>query len=120
MDSSAPPMWALPEVFECLEAGEASVLLDDLVEAFRSDTASRLATLRIAIAAGDLARVRAEVHSIKGSARQMGAEALAAACLEIETAIAHSAALPLPGRIDHLEVCFSTACSAMSTYAGSL
>src|SRR5262245_13757668 len=123
MDSSspsAPPFWALPEVFECLEAGEAATMLGDLVEAFRSDTARRLSNLRNAIATADLSRVRAEAHSIKGSARQMGAEALAVACQEIESGVNQSAILPPAARIDHLEVCFANACNAMSEYAGGI
>ena len=64
-------MWHLPEtLMEFEEAGECSVVLE-LIDSFQTDTASRLERLHNAVARFDAATVKAEAHSVRGSARQM-------------------------------------------------
>lgn len=110
-----PPVWTLPDIFQCLEESDAGDSLVELVESFRSDSDSRLARLREALHTGDLERACAEAHSLKGSAHQMGAEALAAECLAIEREIAGSQA-PTASRIDRFQDCLTAACDAMRVH----
>jgi HPt (histidine-containing phosphotransfer) domain-containing protein len=73
-------MWHLPETLrESEEAGDNSIVLE-LIDSFQNDTASRCERLQGAVARCDAARVKAEAHSMPGSARQMGAETLADLC----------------------------------------
>jgi HPt (histidine-containing phosphotransfer) domain-containing protein len=114
---STAEVWSLPEIFEGMEPDEASSMLRELLEAYRTDTAARLDKLRSAAAAGDLATVRAEAHSVKGSSRQVGAEALAAACQEIELGVRSMSSEWLAERTGRLHEHFSSAVRAMTSYA---
>jgi histidine phosphotransfer protein HptB len=60
-------------------------MVAEILKDFRADGAVRVARLRNAVARGDPAAVREEAHSIKGSAAQMGAAELAAACQILES-----------------------------------
>ena len=60
-------------------ASDDSALIADLIEVFSTDT-----DVRIALAASNLLNVRAEAHAVKGGARQVGADAEAQACEELE------------------------------------
>jgi histidine phosphotransfer protein HptB len=111
------PAWVLPELFEGMEPAETASILAELIESYRTDTAQRLSKLRSAAARGDLATVRAEAHSIKGSSRQLGAEALATACQEIELEILRMPPDLLAERLSRLEDHYLSACSAMASYA---
>ena len=57
----------------------------ELVDAFLDHLATTLPLVVSAAAAGDLAKVAKEVHSIKGSSRQIGIEVTSAICQQIET-----------------------------------
>jgi HPt (histidine-containing phosphotransfer) domain-containing protein len=77
-------MWDLPETLrEIEEAGDETFMLE-LIASFQNDTARRFERLHAAIARLDAATVKAEAHAIRGSARQMGAEALADSCQKVE------------------------------------
>ncbi len=78
------PPWVVPEALEHLARTGAADLVAELLDDFRTDVAARLERLRGALATGDAATVKMEVHSIKGSAAQMGAGDLAAACRKLE------------------------------------
>ena len=78
------PPWVLPEALEHLARTGATDLVAELLDDFRTDVAARLERLRGALATGDAATMKMEVHSIKGSAAQMGAEDLAGACRKME------------------------------------
>ena len=54
--------------------------------AFQNDVAERAATIRKSLAADDLKRYQVEVHSIKGSARIIGADALSSLAEQLEYA----------------------------------
>ena len=77
--------WVLPEALEELVRGGNADLIPEIFSEFRTDVGSRLARLREAVARNDGATLRDEVHSIKGSAAQMGATDLAVACLQLES-----------------------------------
>lgn len=84
MASETAASWTLPESLqELAECGEKEMVAEVLT-LFRSDTVSRIQVLRTAVEAGDRVLTRAQAHSLKGSAVQVGAMALAEACRELE------------------------------------
>ncbi|MGO9257738.1 MAG: Hpt domain-containing protein [Bryobacteraceae bacterium] len=78
------PGWALPEALEYLAQSGAANLVTEIMDDFRTDVAARLLKLRQAVADNYGPGIKIEAHSIKGSAAQMGASDLAAACLKLE------------------------------------
>jgi HPt (histidine-containing phosphotransfer) domain-containing protein len=107
--------WAPPQLLCDLETG-ASGFVAEMIADFTTDTANRLQHLRRAAADADLSGVRAEVHAIRGSAREMGADALVRLCLEIERK-AHDPAEPnISDCVRELEACFGEVSRAMARY----
>lgn len=82
--------WSPPDSLRDLAQRGFANLVSEILDDFRTDVAARLVKLRQAVIARDITIARNEVHSIKGSAAQMGADALAEACrvLEVEAASA--------------------------------
>ena len=75
MGFEAEAAWALPDALQQLaECGEQDIVTE-ILSLFQSDTDSRLRLLRGAVERGDRSRARAEGHSLKGSAVQVGAHA---------------------------------------------
>jgi histidine phosphotransfer protein HptB len=118
MDGSKT-MWHLPETLrEFEEAGDDSIVLE-LINSFQNDTASRCGSLHAAVARLDAATVKAEAHSMRGSARQMGAEALADLCQIIEAGALKMNWPELEGQVDQADECFAEVRSAMSEYVSA-
>ena len=111
--------WTLPEIVEGLAPGEVAALLAELLPAFRTDTAGRLQLLDVAIASGDREVFRSQVHSIKGSAGQIGAQAIAAYCRAIEPTVAHVPVGQLEAYAGELQELFSEACRDMAAHSGA-
>jgi len=61
-------------------------MLTELIAMFVSDSVVRLDRLSAACTAGDFRIIRAQAHSVKGSALQMGAPGLASFCAALELA----------------------------------
>ena len=78
-------------------------LLHRLQESFARDTPMRLAALRAAVAAGDAEATAFNVHTLKGSAANLGARQVVAACLRLEAAPQESAAAELEPLLQELE-----------------
>jgi len=78
-------------ILEAFSGDEESIA--ELIDAFRTDTESRLRRIRAALAIADVAGIRREAHAIRGSAGQICAETLAEVCMQVEMA---SASTPLP------------------------
>jgi HPt (histidine-containing phosphotransfer) domain-containing protein len=77
-------VWVLPAALRQLEeCGEAD-LVEELIAIFQTDTAERLALLGRAVEMADYATTRAEAHTIKGSALQVGAVRVADVCRQME------------------------------------
>jgi HPt (histidine-containing phosphotransfer) domain-containing protein len=110
--------WILPEALQQLAiAGEQDIVVEVLT-LFRSDTDSRVRTLRAAAESGDRKKVRAEAHSLKGSAIQVGANALGESCREMElTAETRPELLSL---VAEIEARFETVAKAMSLEYGTV
>ena len=113
-------MWHLPEPLrEIEEAGDESIVLE-LIDYFQNDTVSRFGRLHAAVARLDAATVKAEAHSMRGSARQMGAEALADLCQTIEAGALKMNWPELEGQVDQADECFAEMRSAMSEYVKAM
>src|SRR5450432_233010 len=109
-------MWHLPEMLrEIEEAGDDSIVLE-LIDSFQNDTTSRFERLHDAVARLDAASVKAEAHSIRGSARQMGAESLADLCQAVEAGAPQMNWPELEYQAKQAEVRFAEVRSAMSEY----
>jgi signal transduction histidine kinase/CheY-like chemotaxis protein/HPt (histidine-containing phosphotransfer) domain-containing protein len=67
-----------------LSPAKGDALLERVLHAFLNDTPSQLYTLRQAIAAGDAGQLRKTAHSLKSSAANVGADALAQRSKELE------------------------------------
>ncbi|NYE61112.1 signal transduction histidine kinase/CheY-like chemotaxis protein [Duganella sp. 1224] len=67
-----------------LSPANGDALLERVVHAFLNDTPAHLQTLRQAIAAGDAGQMRKSAHSLKSSAANVGADALAQRSKELE------------------------------------
>jgi HPt (histidine-containing phosphotransfer) domain-containing protein len=108
--------WALPETLRELADDGASGLILELIEAFNSDTAPRLSQMREAIANADTKGLSSAAHSIKGSAQQMGAGAMASICRELELAAMDTPASELVRRLNALEAEYAQVSRAMSLW----
>ncbi|HWD00194.1 MAG TPA: Hpt domain-containing protein [Candidatus Sulfopaludibacter sp.] len=76
--------WPLPEALQQLATDGGAALVIEILDLFVSDTCRRLRSLREALERGDPVRLKAQAHAVKGSAIQVGADSLAALCLELE------------------------------------
>ena len=109
-------MWHLPEnLRELEEYGNDSIVLE-LIASYKADTATRLARLHESFVRRDAAAVNAEAHSMRGSSRQMGAEALADLCQAMEAGAPRMNWPELVCQAKQAEVCFAEVLSAMSEY----
>jgi HPt (histidine-containing phosphotransfer) domain-containing protein len=107
----------MPDMLLNLVADGNDDLIADLIEAFQTDTQLRLKQMRKTPGDSDHKGVRAGIHSIKGSAQQMGANAMASMCLDIERAVGEWPAGQLSERLTSLEAEFEEVCHAMAAYS---
>lgn len=61
-------------------------LVVELIDLYAEDTPRRLAAIRVAWAAGDLAALRRAAHGLKGSSASLGARGVAMLCEKFELA----------------------------------
>ena len=109
-------MWHLPETLREMEEAGNDSIVPELIACFQDDAASRFERLHDAVARLDAATVKAEAHSIRGSARQMGAEALADLCQAVEAGALQMNWPELEGQVDQADERFAEVRSAMSEY----
>jgi HPt (histidine-containing phosphotransfer) domain-containing protein len=116
MNGKEKTMWQLSETLrEIGEGGDNGIVLE-LIDSFQNDTASRLERLHNAVSRHDAATVKAEAHSVRGSASQMGAEALAALCQALEAGAPKLNWIELEDQMKQAEVRFAEVSSAMSEF----
>jgi HPt (histidine-containing phosphotransfer) domain-containing protein len=77
-------VWSLPDELLQLARDGAADLVADVIAVYLADSATRLANLAQAVEAGNWKQIRAEGHALKGSSLQVGAEAMAGICLQLE------------------------------------
>jgi HPt (histidine-containing phosphotransfer) domain-containing protein len=78
-------------------------LLNRLQASFARDTPARLRALRTAVASGDVDAVAFNLHTLKGSAANLGAIEIVATCRQIESSPGGSGARQLEPLIVALE-----------------
>lgn len=109
-------MWDLPESLrEIEEAGDVTIVLE-LIDCFQNDTVRRFGRLHAAVARLDAATVEAEAHAMRGSARQMGAEALADLWQAIEATAPQMNWPELDGQLEQADLRFAEVRNAMAEY----
>ena len=79
------PVWSLPADLREIATADAGMLAE-LLSLFIDDSTLRLQTLASASFRQDFKVIRAQAHSLKGSALQMGAAGLASLCAALESA----------------------------------
>lgn len=104
--------WSPPELLH-EAAGDDDALIAKLIEAFIRDTSARMQQMRRALASSNFPDMRAEAHTIKGSARQMGADAVGDACQELENACALRDELLIAAQVRRLQELFDAVKTAM-------
>jgi HPt (histidine-containing phosphotransfer) domain-containing protein len=92
-------------------------LIGKLIDAFGRDTDARIGQMRRALATSSFPNIRAEAHTIKGSAGQMGAEAVAEACHEVETACDLQQTSLIAARLNRVQELFDEIREAMAAYS---
>lgn len=111
--------WAVPGTLLYLADDLNTDLIMDLIEIFCSDIPRRLTQVRDALRDCDHKGIRDRIHSIKGSAQQMGADGMARMCLDIETAASEVPTGQLSERVERLEAEFAVVCREMSETANA-
>lgn len=105
-----------PEAIEALRAvapEDGGQFLTELIDIFLQDTPLRLKELSDAVAAGDVAVAIRAAHSIKGSAGNFGATALARLALECEIAAKTVHLSAVAARMPQLEQAFTDVRTAL-------
>jgi HPt (histidine-containing phosphotransfer) domain-containing protein len=100
-------------------AGEESDLVDELIESFTTDVADRLQQIRDALACADDEVIEYQVHTIKGSSKQMAAGGVASVCEQIEAAGRERPISQLADLVRQLEVRAREVFDAMAWYQRS-
>jgi histidine phosphotransfer protein HptB len=88
----------------------------ELLGAFKTDTEARLQRIRAALETADVARLRSEAHTIRGSAGQIGAETLAEVCQQVELASAFTPLSRFSELVLRMQELFGEVACAMSSY----
>ena len=107
----APPAWLL-EV-----ARDDDSLIAELIDIFKTSTETSLQQMRTALAAVEVPKLRTEAHKIKGSAKQVGADALAEVCLALQLASSLTEVSRLGELVDRCQELFDETESAMTSYS---
>jgi HPt (histidine-containing phosphotransfer) domain-containing protein len=108
--------WTLPALLVELAAGDDE-LIADLIATFNADAADRIHKIRRALADSDFSEIRAQAHTIKGSARQVGADAVADACQDLETISQREDPVLVAAQLNRLVEVLEVAGRAMVSYS---
>jgi histidine phosphotransfer protein HptB len=112
-------MWHLPETLRELEESGDDTIVPELIHSFDYDTAGRFERLHNAVARFDAVTVKAEAHAMRGSAMQMGAEALANLCQSVEAGAPRMNWPELGGQLEQAVVRFAEVRREMSEYVNA-
>jgi HPt (histidine-containing phosphotransfer) domain-containing protein len=86
---------------------------DLLITTFVTDSLERVATLRLAIAAGDVHAVRAAAHSFKGSSLNICAPLLSELCRQLEAEGKEGQLISAPDLLVSIEAEFDAVCTSL-------
>jgi len=106
-----PPSWLLE-----VAPDDESVIVE-LIDVFKTATETSLQQMRSALAAVDVPRLKTEAHRTKGSARQVGADALAEICQALELASSQTSLARLAELLDRGQQVFAETGNAMTSYS---
>lgn len=104
----------MKEVLEQLEElmGEN---FQQLLDVYLNDTRQRLDKLQLCIRQGDMECVKKLAHAIKGSSRNLGAEALASLCEQCEEAALHPDTAELMDLHSQASAVFEDVCAVIKS-----
>ena len=108
--------WTPPEMILELAGDDSPELIPELIEAFRTDGRRRFEKARAAIDGKNLKSLRDEIHTIKGGAKQMGADVMTTMCEEIEIAVGDAPLQAVRELVNGLASQFEMLCLAMAEY----
>jgi HPt (histidine-containing phosphotransfer) domain-containing protein len=77
--------WSAPGLLDQLKQDLGANFVAELVHTFLDHLAGTLTVVAAASAAGDLGTVAKQIHSLKGSSRQLEVEVIGTICEQIET-----------------------------------
>jgi HPt (histidine-containing phosphotransfer) domain-containing protein len=112
--------WQLPATLSQLVTADCPELLAELIDAFTTDTRSRLQKARSAVAEWDLLSLCRQIHTIKGGALQIGAKTLASMCRDLEVTIPEMSKEQLDEQITRLSAAFQQVCEAMNRFQSQI
>jgi len=97
--------------------GELKMIMENdfdlLITTFVNDSLERIATLKVAVAAGDAAAVRASAHSFKGSSLNICAPLLSELCRQLETEGKEGQLISAQDLLASIEVEFDAVCDSL-------
>ena len=110
------PKWTPPSWLLEVAPDDESVIVE-LIDVFKTATETSLQQMRTALATVDVPRLRTEAHRTKGSAKQVGADALAEVCQALELASSLTPVSRLAELVDRGQEVFAETGSAMTSYS---
>jgi len=109
--------WPPPSLLDAVSGDHD--LIAEVIDAFHTDTGARMLQIRAALADSDFLRIRVEAHTIKGGARQVGADALADACQKLETISELKEASLVAAPLNRVQELFEKVHRGMASYSSS-
>jgi HPt (histidine-containing phosphotransfer) domain-containing protein len=119
VDSAEKPEMTQEEVLdmaqieELISLDETRAVLAEFVGMFTTQVPERIAEMRSAFQQGDLARVAAVAHSLKGASGNLGARLVAETAKRMEHAGKAGIAAAMPADLDELDVRYAEAEAAL-------
>lgn len=118
MPAESDYSWSLPESLRELAEEGNEDLVQEVLAVFRTDCTERFGLLRDAMARDDRSKIRNQAHALKGSSAQVGANAMAATCRDIELMAADARADSLAALVERAERQFREVWEAMTRLPG--
>jgi HPt (histidine-containing phosphotransfer) domain-containing protein len=97
-------------------ASDDEGLIAEVIDLFKTGGEARLHQMRIAVTTADIQSLRSEAHSLRGSAVQLGANALVEACRRLELAQGLTPVSHLVELVDRVRTLFAEVSSEMASY----
>ncbi|SPF38264.1 hypothetical protein SBA4_2140009 [Candidatus Sulfopaludibacter sp. SbA4] len=109
---------SLPESLQELAQDDADEdgadeVVREILASFQADTSSRLLRLHRALERSGRDAIRLQAHAIRGSAVQVGADAVAAVCGALESSSAQQSAADIATLLMRVQACFDEVCRAV-------
>jgi HPt (histidine-containing phosphotransfer) domain-containing protein len=101
------------ELVRMASEGEAD-LACEIFAIFQSDTAWRLELLGQAVGSGEAGVISKHAHALKGSAGQIGADAMAEICRQMEQSAHEAKIAEISVQLGRIQAIFAEICRAMS------